>query len=95
VLGDLGGRGSQVQNKSDLFTSTGVGGDLGDELTLYQLHFYRLPREEAVVSQLRGASVVIFPRGHEGDSKWRAMLHNFHSFGGREGGRDTDYTRST
>jgi len=36
-------------------TSTGVGGDLGDGLTLCQSHSYRLPRENIVLPQLKGA----------------------------------------
>jgi len=50
-----GGRGTQVQSKSDMPTSAGVRGDLGDGLALCQSHSYRLSREEAAFSQLRGA----------------------------------------
>jgi len=50
-----GGRGTHVQSKSDLLTSTGVRGDLVDGLTLCQSHSSRLPREKVIIPQLRGA----------------------------------------
>jgi len=45
----------QIQGESDMLTSTRVEGDFRDELALCQSYFYRLSREEVVVSQLRGA----------------------------------------
>jgi len=36
-------------------TSIRIGDDLGDGLALCQPHSHRLPREEVVVSRLRGA----------------------------------------
>jgi len=62
-------------------TSPRVGSDPRDELTLCQLHPYRLPGEEVVVSRFRGARVGVSSGGGEGDSEWRAMLHNLRPCG--------------
>jgi len=58
-----------------------VGSDPRDGLTLYKPHPYRLPREEVVVSRFRGARVGVSSGGGEGDSVWRAMLHNLRPYG--------------
>jgi len=57
-----------------------VGIDPRDGLTLCQLYPYRLPGEEVVVSRFRGARVGVSSGDSEGDSEWRAMLHNLHSY---------------
>jgi len=44
-----------VESKSNLPTSTRVEGNFGDGLALYQSCSYRMLREEAVISRLRGA----------------------------------------
>jgi len=46
---------SLCASKSDLLTSAGVRGDLGDGLALFQSHSYRLSREETIFPQLKGA----------------------------------------
>ncbi|XP_027912150.1 uncharacterized protein LOC114171136 [Vigna unguiculata] len=62
----------------ELVVSTPTSG-LGwiDSLPLYP---YRLPGEEVVVSRFRGARVGVSSGDSEGDSEWRAMLHNLHSY---------------
>ena len=58
-----------------------VGSDPRDGLTLYQPHLYRLSGEEVVVSRFRGARVSVSLGVGEGDSDWRAMLHNLRPYG--------------
>ena len=73
-----------MKGESDMPISTRVGGNLGDGLTLCQLHSYRQSRENVVAPQLGGARVVVISRSHEGDLMWRTVFHNFHSYRGRE-----------
>jgi len=83
-----GGGGTQVQGKSNLPTSAGVGGNLRDGLALCQSHSDRLSGEKIVVPRLRGIGVGVSLGSGEGDPEWRAMLHNLRSYGGgreREG----------
>jgi len=77
-----GGRGTQVQGKSNLPASARLGSDLRDGLALCQSRSYRLPGEEVVVSRFRGSRVGVPSGGGEGDSEWRAVLHNLRPYGG-------------
>jgi len=65
-----------------------VGCDLGDGLTQCQSHSHRLQGEKVVVLQLRGAWVVVFSRGYEGDPGECAMLYHLHASRGWERGKD-------
>jgi len=71
-----------------MLTSTGARSDIGDGLTLFQSHSYRLPREEVIVSQLKRTRVVIYAGGYEGDSRWCLVLHHLHAPRGGEGRGD-------
>ena len=62
-----GGRGTQVQGKSNLPASARLESNLRDGLALCQSCPYRLPGEEVVVSRFRGARVGIPSGGSEGE----------------------------
>jgi len=64
-----------------MFASPRVGSDPRDGLTICQLHPYRLPGEEVVVSRFKGAQVGVSLGGGEKDSEWRARLHNLRPYG--------------
>jgi len=67
--------------------------DLGDGLALRQSHSHRLSGEEVVVLQLRGAWVVVFPWGYEGNSGRRIVLSDLCQDGSWEGGKNNSDTR--